>query len=188
MAVDPPLIPLTVAEARPLVAPCGMETLAGHTVAMEGLLLASVMETPPAGATAANVTGKLTEPPAAIVTVAGTTMPPDVDIVWVAVTLAVALAMFGALAVIVTSPAPTPVTGTDALVLPAAKLTVAGTVATVGSVELRLAVSGAAAGAERFSVRFCVVPSLTVRLPGQKLIVVALLPPDVTCTWELAVA
>ncbi len=103
------------------------------------------------------------------------------------VTLAVALAMFGALAVIVTAPAATPVTGTDTLVVPVPKLTVAGTVATVVSLELRFTVSPAGAGADRFSVRFCVALPLIVRLPGEKLIVVGgAATPLVTCTWVLA--
>lgn len=175
-------------DARALVAPCGMETFEGHAVAIEGLLLASVMDTPPAGAAVANATGKLTVPPSATVRLAGRSIPPAADADIVAVTLAVALGIFDVLAVIVTSPAPTPVTGTATLVLPVPKLTVAGTVATVGLLEFRLTVSAAVAGTDRFSVRFCAAPSLTVRLPGQKLIVVAVLAPDSICTGELAVA
>src|SRR5450432_2036506 len=96
--------------------------------------------------------------------------------------------MLAALAVMATKPAPTPVTGTDTLVAPIPKLIVAGTVATVGSLEFRLTASSTGAGADRLSMRFCVVVSSTVRLPGQKLIVGAVIPPDVTCNCSLAVA
>jgi hypothetical protein len=100
----------------------------------------------------------------------------------VTVTLAVALATFGALAVIVTDPAATPVTGTATLVIPVAKLTVAGAEATAALLDLRLTTSAARAGADRFSVRFCVAVPLMVRLTGEKLIVMAPVPPLVTCT------
>ena len=94
--------------------------------------------------------------------------------------------MFSALAMIVTDPADTPVTGTDTLVATVGTLTAAGTVATAGLVELRLTVSAAVAGTDRFSVRFCVAEPLIVRPAGEKLIVVAVTLP-VTCTWDLAV-
>lgn len=187
IVVDPPLMPLTVVDARALVAPWGIKMFAGHSVAIDGLLLASVMDTPPAGATVPNDTGKLTVSPAAIVRLGGRTIFPGPDPDGAALTLAVALAMFDVLAVIVTNPVPTPVTGTDTVALPAPKLTVAGTVTTVGSLDFRLTASAAVAGTDRLSVRFCVMPSVTVRLPGQKLIVVTV-PPPVTCTWVLAVA
>src|ERR1017187_4554856 len=83
----------------------------------------------------------------------------------VTVTLAVALAMFGALAVMVTAPAATPVTSTDTPVVPVPKLTVAGTVGTAALLELRLTTSPAGAGADRFSVRFCAAAPFMVRLP-----------------------
>jgi hypothetical protein len=68
----------------------------------------------------------------------------------------------------------------------APKLTVAGAVATPGLLELRLIVRPpVGAGADRMSVRFCVVVPLIVRLPGEKLIVV-LVPPVVTCTSPVA--
>ena len=79
-------------------------------------------------------------------------MPPVV--VCVTVTPAVVLAMFIALAVIVTDPADTPVTGTETLAAPAATLTIAGTVATAALLVLRLTVSAAVAGVDKFSVRF----------------------------------
>jgi len=95
--------------------------------------------------------------------------------------------MFAALAVIVTDPATTPVTGTGTLVPPAGKLTVAGTLATAGLLEFRSTVSAVTAGSERFSVRFCVAGALIVRLAGQKLIVVWGGPPEFTWICALAV-
>ena len=111
-------------------------------------------------------------------------MPPVV--VCVTVTPAVVLAMFIALAVIVTDPADTPVTATDTLLAPVATLTTAGTVATAALLVLRLTVTAVVAGTDRFSVRFCVADPLIVMLAGEKLIVVGVTLP-VTCTWELAV-
>ena len=181
IVADPVVMPLTVVTARGLVTPCGMKKVKGHAVAIEGSLLASVTYTPPAGAAVPNATGKLTVLPGATVTFVGRSIPPAAGCVMV--TLAVAPAMFGALAVIVTAPAATPVTGTDTLVVPVPKLTVAGTVATVVSLELKFTVSPARAGADRFSVRFCVALPLIVRLPGEKVIVVGgAATPLVTCT------
>src|ERR1700730_3930843 len=77
--------------------------------------------------------------------------PPELE----TVTLAIALAMPGALAVMVAEPAATPVTVTVALVAPAVKLTVAGTVALLLSLELRFTVKPPAGACPpgRFSVR-----------------------------------
>jgi hypothetical protein len=187
MIADPPLIPVTVVTTRgAIVTPCGMKKVDGDTVALVGSLLTNVMYTPPAGAAVPSVTGKFTVAPGVTATLAGNRMPPAAGCV--TVTLAVALAMFDALAVIVTDPAATPVTGTDTVVAPAPKLTVEGAVATLTLLELRLTTSPAVVGADRFSVRFCVVAWLIVRLPGQKLIVVLVgITPPVTCTWALAV-
>ena len=63
----------------------------------------------------------------------------------------------------------------------AAKFTVAGTVATLVLLELRLMVRPpAGAGADRFKVRFCVAVPVMVRLVGEKLALA------VTCTLWLA--
>ena len=186
MVANPALIPLTVVTVRRvLVTPSGMMRFGGNAIAIEGSLLASVMTTPPAGAAAPKVIGKLTVSPGANVTFPGKSIPPAADCV--TATLAVALATFGALAVIVTDPAATPVTGTTTLVIPVPKPTVAGAEATVALLELRLTTSAAGAGADRFSVRFCVAVPLMVRLTGEKLIVMAVVPPPVTCTRALAV-
>ena len=58
-----------------------------------------------------------------------------------------------------------------------AKATVEGTLATPGFVELRVTISPApGAGADKFSVRFCVCAPFTVKLCGEKLTLA------VTCT------
>jgi len=181
------LIPFTVVATRVLlVMPCGMKKYEGDAVATEGLLVASVMYTPPAGAAVPSATGKLTVLPAATVTLAGIRMPPPAGCV--TVTVALAPATFGALAVIETDPGATPVTGTDTLAAPAPKVTDAGTVATVTSLEFKLTVSAAGAAADRFSVRFCVALPLMVRLAGEKLRVRDGGVTPVTCTWEVAAA
>jgi hypothetical protein len=84
--------------------------------------------------------------------------------------LAVALGIPGALAMMTAEPAATPVTGTGTLVAPATKFTLPGTVATPVLLEFRLtAKPPAGAGVDRLSVRFCVLPTVIVRLPGVKL-------------------
>jgi len=115
----------------------------------------SVMVTPPAGAGADRVIGYGTGVREVNVTGDGTLIVPLTT-----VTLAVASAMFGALARIVTGPpCATPVTGTGTLVEPAGITTVAGTVATPVLLELTFSVTPpAGAGAERVRVRFWVVP------------------------------
>ena len=97
-------------------------------------------------------------------------MPPDV-VTEVTVTLAVVSAIVGkALAWIVVVPAPTPVTGTMALVAFAAKFTVSGTVATAGLLELKLMIRPpVGAGADSVNVRFCVAVPVIDRLVGEKL-------------------
>ncbi len=162
-----------------------MKTLDGQTDATDGLVLVRSTYMPPAGAALPSPTARVAVSPAANETFAGNTIPDVLD--WETVTPAVAAARFAAAAVMVADPAATPVTGTDTLVAPCATFTVAGVVAAFELLELRLTVSAEAAGAERFSVRFCVVFALSERLAGQKLIVAAVLPPDVTCTCPLAV-
>lgn len=94
------------------------------------------------------------------------------------VTLLVAVPKFGVLAVIVTDPGATPVTGTLAAPEPATNVTDAGTVATAGLLEVRLAVKPPADAEERFSVRLCVVPGFIVKpVMGEKKL---LPPPGVT--------
>ncbi len=151
------------------MAPCGINTFVGDMVTLEVSLLVSVMKTPPAGAALVKVTGNGTVSPGANAVLAGTMMS------LTTVTLAVVLAIPGALAVIVAEPGPTPVTGTGTLVAPAPNVTVAGTVATAVLLELRLMVKPlGGAGDDRFSVMFCVPLPLIVRLAGEKLMVGAL--------------
>src|SRR3954447_11963527 len=77
--------------------------------------------------------------------------------------------MLGALARITVEPAATPVTGTVAVVTPAAKATVAGTVATAGLSELTLMVTPpAGAGADKVKVRFPVAVPVMGRVAGEK--------------------
>jgi hypothetical protein len=67
-------------------------------------------------------------------------------------------------------PGVTLVTGTVTLFAFGANVTLAGTVATPGVVELRLTVRPAAgAGADKFSVRVCVAMPVIVKLGGKKL-------------------
>src|SRR5450759_654731 len=172
MVADPIPAPVTCGCVAGVVAPPTINTLAG-TVTLDVSLLSRFTVTPLAGAACDRVTANVADSPSPTVVVAGTLI---VGIV-VTVTVAVALAMFGALAVIVTGPpAATPVTVTVALVAPAAKLTVAGTVALVGSLEIRPTVKPPAGACPpvRFSVRFPVVPTVIVRLAGEKLMVGAL--------------
>jgi len=187
MVVDPALLPVTAGTWRAvLVAPAGMVIVEGNTDAIKGLVLANVRYTVPVGAVPSD-TGKLTVLPGVTVTLEGNRMPPLDGCV--TVTLAVALARLVALAVMVTDPAVTPVTGTVTLVALAPMLTVAGVEATAALLELRLTDSPpAGAGADRFRVRFWVSAPPIVRLPGQKLMVVAEVPPDETSNCVLAVA
>jgi hypothetical protein len=112
---------------------------------------------------------------------------PDTGWLAVTVTLAVVLGMLPALAVIVADPAATPVTGTETVVAPVPKVTVAGTVATLVLLELRLTASPAAAGADKVRVRFCVAVPEIVRPPEKLIVVGVTVPPPVTCTVALAV-
>ena len=163
---DPAAMPFTLGGALGIKPPCGMKMFAGDTVTFEGSLLVSVMKTPPAGAGLTKVTGNGAESPGATVVLAGTMMSLRT------VTLAVALAMPGALAVIVAEPGPTPVTGTGTLVAPAANVTVGGTLATAVLLELRLTVKPpAAAGPDRFSVRLPIPPTVIDKGDPVKLIV-----------------
>jgi hypothetical protein len=130
----PGIRPVTVGCVAGVVAPAAMETLAGDTVTLVLSLLARLTVTPPVGAAADRVTVRFVGVPR-FTEAAGT--PIDT---WVTFTVAVALVRGDALAVMVAEPAATAVTVTVAVVAPAAKFTVAGTVALVGSLETRLTV------------------------------------------------
>jgi hypothetical protein len=145
-----------------------MATEDGKTVTFV-VLLDMLTLTPPAGAAAGRVMLKGVTWPIPTVTLEGTMMPPTICTVM----LAVVFAMLGReAALMVAEPSATPVTGTVVLVALAAKVTVAGTVATLVLLELRLIVRPpAGAGADRFRVRFCVVVPIIVAIAGEKLMV-----------------
>ena len=128
MVADPNSRPLTCGAVAGQVALAGMKTLEG-AVAIDVLLLVSDTVTPPAGAAVGNAIWSAADRSSPTVRVVGDWIPPVV--VCTTVTLAVAPPTLSALAKIVTDPAAMLVTGTDVLLEPAAKLTVAGTVATV---------------------------------------------------------
>ena len=175
----PRLMPFTAGARLGIKAPCGMKMFEGATVTVEGSLLTSEINTPPAGAAVDNVTGNDADWPGATVVTAGRMIPDDEA---ETVALPFAFPKFGVLAVMVADPGVTPVTGTVTLVAPAPNVTIAGTVATPVLLELRLAVSPAVAAADRFKVKFCMEPALIARLPGEK----KLLPPlATTCTCPL---
>ena len=160
MVADPTPAPVTWGCTAGVVAPAAIDTLAG-TVTLDGSLLIRVTLIPPAGAGVDKVTANGADCPSPTAVVAGTLMVGTACTVTVAVTLV----MPAAEAVIVTGPpTATPVTGTGTLVVPAANVTVAGTVALLVSLELRLTVKPPAGACPpaRFSVRFPVVPTVTV--------------------------
>jgi hypothetical protein len=164
--------PVTCAGVAAVVAPCGMRTVAGVTVTFEASLLANATVTPPAGAGAGSVTTKAADSPSLTGVFAGA---PIVTPVTFTVAVAVAglkMALMFALAVITAVPPATAVTGTCTLVAPAAKVTLAGTVARVGSLELRLAVKPPAGAWSpvRFSARVPEAPALSDSGLPEKLI------------------
>ena len=130
-----------------------------------------VTVTPPAGAGVPNVTAKVAACVGPTVTFAGRPMEPGAT----TVTLAVVSAMFGVeLAWIVVVPGATPVTATVAVLVLAAMVTVAGTVAAAVLLELKLIVTPpAGAGADNVNVRFCVAVPVMLRVVGEKLAVAA---------------
>ena len=173
MVTEPRFTPLTKGCVAGVVAPAVMNTVE-DTVALVVSLLLSVTVTPPAGAPVGSVTVNAAEWASPTVTFDCRAIPPAVT----TLTLAVVLAMEGALALITVLPTCTPVTGTLTLVAPAANVTVAGTVAIAGLAELRFTVRPAAgAGPDSVSVRFCVVGPTMVRLLGEK--------PMLAVTWTV---
>ena len=87
--------------------------------------------------------------------------------------MAVVSAIIGkALARMIALPSATPVTGTVTLDAFPWNMTVAGTVATLELLEVRLMVKPpAGAFADKFKVTFCIVSPVIVTLTGKKLIV-----------------
>ena len=136
--------------------------------------------TPPGPAAVASVTGYCRDCPTPSARLAGVCIGAEAD---ATVTVAVAVPKFGTVAVITVEPAATAVTGTLTLVALAAKVTVAGTVATLGLLELRLTVRPELAPADRFKVSVPEAPTLRLRLEEEK----ELLPPD-DITWTCVLA
>jgi len=167
MFADPRPTPVTCGCVVGVVAPAATSTV-DVTVTLDGSLLVKVTVTPPAGAGVVRVTASGPDCPTPTVTPAANVMEPGLA----TVTFAVVSAMPGALARITVEPGATPVTGTVAVVAPAAKVAVGGTVATTVLSEIRLTVRPPdGAGADRVRVRFCVPVPVMVRLAGVKLIV-----------------
>lgn len=151
MLAVPGLTPVIWGCATGVVWPAAMTTVAGEMVRVLVSLLDRVTVTAE-GAACGRVTANAVELPIPTVGLEGTPIVPAVATVM----LAVVLGRFGAavLAVMVLAPNPTPVTTTLAEVAPVAKLTLAGTVATVGVPELRFTVKPpAGAGPERLRAR-----------------------------------
>lgn len=144
-----------------------MKTLDGETVALVGSLLERVTVTPPCGAAAESEIVSVELWPRPTDSVGGTVIPPNV----VTVMEAVPLPMLGVvvLAVMVAAPVVPAVTGTVTLVVFAAMVTDAGTLATDGLVELRLTTTAELEALEIESVRFCEPPVPMVELFGVKL-------------------
>ena len=161
MFADPRPTPVTCACVVGVVAPAGTTTLEVTVTREESAV--SVTVTPPAGAGVDSVTGNGAVSPRPTFSPVGIVIVPGFP----TVTLAVASKMLGPLACITVEPRATPVTGTFAVVAPAANATVAGTVATATLSELRLTVRPpAGAGAGKVNVRFCVVVPVIVRVFG----------------------
>ena len=177
MVAVPILTPVTCGWMTGVVCPAGMVTNAGM-LTLAGSLLTSVTVTGDEGADD-KLTFRATDWPRTRLRLAGTlTLPPGRT-----VTLVVASGMLVPLAWITEEPGVPLVTGTFALAAPAGKVTVSGTVATLGLLELKLMVrppEGAAA--ERFSAAFTVTAPVMVTLGCAKLTVA------VICTaWVAAV-
>jgi hypothetical protein len=169
MVADPIPAPVTCGCVTGVVAPAAIKTLEVTVTLVVSLLTRfTVTPPPPAGAASDRLTPKVAVCPRPMGTFAGTMIePPDTF------TVAVALKMPLALAVIVAEPPVTPVTVTTALVAPAAKLTLDGTVATPVLLELRLTVKPLAGACPpvKFKVRFPVLPAVIPRVVGVKLMV-----------------
>lgn len=169
MVAAPKPKPVTNGCANGVVEPWRKTTFDRLTVTFDTSLLTKLTKRN-VGAGCAKLTLKAVDSPTPTTTPEATMM----SAVGLTVTFAVVFGrLAGALelAVIVVAPTDTPVTGTVALAAPAAKVTLAGTEAAPVLLEARLMVSPAGAGAERFSVRFCVDVPTTVRVDGVKLIV-----------------
>ena len=152
MLAEPMLTAVTVGCVVGVVAPAAMVTLAADTVTFVVSLLVKATVTPPAGAGTGRVTAYGMDWPIATEAFAGRPMVPALT----TFTVAVVSGTFGEeLPWITVEPMLTPVTGTLTVVVPAPKVTLAGTVAVLGLVDVRLMVKPpAGAAADRVRVRF----------------------------------
>ena len=172
------MTPVIVGCVVGVVWPAAIVTLAGDMVSV----LVSVLESATVTAAAAacgSVTAKVAVFPRPTVGLVGRPIGPAVT----TVTAVVVLGRFGAsvLAVMVVEPKVTAVTGTFTLVAPAAKFTLAGTVATPGALEVKLIVKPPAGAApDRFNATVCVAIPVIVTVGEAKLMVAF------TCTVTLA--
>lgn len=134
-----------------VTAPAAINTVVGVIVTFDVSLLCSVTKVPPAGADPVNEIGNGIDCPVPTLRFCGSVMPPR----FATATFAVVSAKLGReLARIIVKPAEMLVTGTFTLVAPATKVTVDGTVATLGWSELRLTVSPAGAGPDSVNSMF----------------------------------
>jgi hypothetical protein len=165
MVAEPTATAVTFGCETDCVWPWLMMICRGDTVTFVVSFESSVMNTPPLGAGLAKTTVTVWNWPGPSVTLGGVKV-----MSLKTVTVAVASASGGALAVIFAEPTATPVTGTETLLMFAGMVTVAGTVAVPALLELRVTVRPpVGAVPDKFSVRFCVVAPLMVRLVGEKL-------------------
>ena len=159
------MTPVTVGCVVGVVRPAGIVTLKGDMVRVLVSVLDNVTVTS-AAAVCGKVTAKVTVFPRPTVGLVGTPISPAVT----TVTPRVVLGTFGArvLAVMVAGPKPTAVT----LVAPAAKLTLGGTVATLGALELRLIVKPPVGAApDSFNATVCVAIPVMVTVGTAKVMV-----------------
>ena len=148
---EPTLTPVICGCVAGVVAPPGMKTLEGDTVAFEVEVREIV--TPPRGAGTDNAIGTVTGTPTLTLALDGQSMEP----VLTTVTFSVADAScgIGALAAMIALPPAIPVTGTATLNAPAGNTTPGGTVATAELLEIRKTVSPpTGAGPERLRIAF----------------------------------
>ena len=151
--------------------------MAGETVNLLLSLLVSVTITPSGGAGVGKVMPMGADWLGPTVTFDAKMIVPALTTVTVA---DVSATLGRALAWMVALPMPVPFTGTVMLVALAAKLTVAGTVATPALLELKLIVKPPlGAGTDRFNVKASVDVPTMLALPGKKL------ADAVTCTARL---
>ena len=164
MVAVPIFTPVTCGWINGVVCPAGMVTVNEDMLTLAGSLLTSVTVTGDEGADD-KLTFRATYWPRTRLRLAGTlTLPPGRT-----VTLVVASGMLVPLAWITEEPGVPLVTGTFALAAPAGKVTVGGTLATPGLLELRVMVRPVdGAAAERFSTAFTVAAPVIVRVGGTK--------------------